>query len=1610
MEYVDNDGFSNGKLHNVHKLNVASRLSELPMNKGSNISPQALGMSVKMDLVKRRSTQTASEKEFMYSGGFTKTKNSRVSDEILSAADILNKINSTTASGYSLSNNSLVYREALATRMLLRTMALKNFANNNYSDALLEAHYSLLLSKKFHSQVRKTPLCGEMAIELMILSKCYARIGHFKKGKEHLAEFRFLVENTLLQYSKGSQALSDDSKNAVIDCDKKVFLPIVYILAEVLSSYGMSEDAEIFFSKYLALYVQLYGEFDLGLSNALGNVCIYMIRDKQYMKALPLCIKNLEILKKHFGDYDSEQPNIKVAEAYNNLGIVYRLLNNPIDALQQFFKAIDMKMRLCRDRNHPSVQDILLSIGCCFHILGQFTSCASIYREVYTTRSDSLGKSHPSTIAVHQLLTDLERDINFRYNESDKSEQPGDGLDKSPKSDSKIKRETELVVLNSPTVDVSRIVALYSNKMESIDLNKSKVNSCSEVIFPTERLLDLSKKLNLKLMKLPVINVPKLSKGTLFIKDGLPAMTLNPDAEDILRDWGVDPPDVSISGEVLNSDLRDDGVRLFVPLVKEDNELILGYHDKPVFVPNPAIFHSSKQVSKMLESSSPTRTSLVSKITRVSNDPFMKPEPPERREMATSPKSDSAEKPDTDPDKSDSDKVDTEKPEELVKEPEKLSVRHKIGEFERLKSVKFIEKPKVVEEPIVSVPITELVKSKNSKNAKFLAKIGSLSNIKVKQNMSPKIDNSVLKKTMMAKKIAGKIARKVPTKRLAQSPKHKRAFSNSSDDSQFSQDSLIFTDETLYSDDSFILSDESIKTTDYSDDDTVIESCSVVSNSDTPVNSDYELINDYSITNELFTSPAVYSLPDTVSPANLMKQDVNKLPLLIRYYDDVIPVEIARRVASVKTYFSKVFNDFLDEDNKDKVESKEDKTENTTEDQKNHDKPAITPKNNTSPGDKTPVKSPKGTNNSDDMTPETSKNPPKSNTPNVDKTYCMLLDCEGNELASVPWTVDLVSLSIARSCLQEDFLNRYSFLAKANKAYLKKKELSFKVETDEERKKNELLLCRMLLAGQGLTELGFAKIATSMQAITNDLTAGLDFKVPNSVLESIKKQQEQIEKEMKELELAQKKKEEELKKKEAAAKKAPPPAGKKAPPGPGKKGPPLLKGKGPLPPPSKGGFGKAAKKAAPGKPVVDSNLRRFFWDPIFGDDAKDTIFSTQKLRPIVEVAQIEQSFAKATPKAKDKAVEKAKPKFIQLLPDSKRSYNMNIGLSKFSKYTFNEIREAIIHLDPNVLNVDSTESILLLLPNTEEISVVSEFVKSGGDLSAVDKPEQFVASLIGIPLMRQRLECHQIALTFRDNYNDIYYPLENIMDSCECIMDSVKLNILVHFILNVGNKLNEGDPSKGNAEGFKPTTFPKLNDFRTTTKPSKTLLQYICDMIADEDENILDVLDDLKSLDSGSKVDIDALKDKMKRFTNDLDKIKNSIKNAQNVKCDFQDNFTSIMREFLVDAEPKVNSLSKHFEEVMTTFKEVARFTGYTEKEVDKVKPSELFKYLWSFALSVDQYRKQRIEARIKLEKKAIAQTKVEVKKTPKLQQKQTKLVSVPKLQNDDLVNIVKTI
>ncbi|AFZ81347.1 formin 2 domain-containing protein [Theileria equi strain WA] len=1407
MEYIDHEDGLETNFSNMDKINITSAIKDLSMNRDCNISPCALGLSIRMDLEKRRNTQTPSERQAMLSGSFTDVKcSSNLPDKINEAINIIKKLER--------SSGSLLFREALATRMQLRTMSLKNFSTQNYGDALIQSHYSLLLAKKFHMEIKRVPLSGEMAMELLILSKCYAQFGKYDRGKEHLDELRFLVENTLLYYDDSKKDEQGDH-HTIINCDKKIFPDILYTFAEVLSCYGMWKDAELFFSKYLVLISKIYGQEDMKLSNAINNVCIYMLRSKQYLKALPLAIKALEIQKKNLGDYDAEVPNIKVANAYCNVGIIYRLLNNPVDALHQLFIAIDMKMRIYKDRKHSSIQDILLSIGSCLHSLNNYSAAASIYREVYTRRCEKLGKQHQSTLSVKQLLEDLDSDIvvkELKQKEEEKVE---------------IRKSYEKQIdTPNPNIEIARIQALYCNKNNHYNVPIRRVESTSNYIIPKEELVELSKKIFIQYSnkRLPIINIPRLYRGKLFLNEGQPLMECNQDAVDLFTEWGLVPPEVTAGGDVISKGSSlPENVLLFIPLTENDNVILKGFYDKPIFVPNPAIYHSTF-LDKLKESSKINLSNTDDK--GISSDRNME------KDLGTN-------------QVTESDGIKTKEPHLRSS----LSVKERVQEMERKNTVKPEIKPKgtKIEPEPVEITLYEMIKNKDDSkgsNAKFLAKIGSLANLKVKQNIIPEIKPTTLRKSAAAQRISRALSKKGIVKIVSSQPKVMRSPLSSSSDL----------------------------------------------NSDTTL-SDIEENN----CNNKCIRDFIIPIP-TVSATLVDKP--RDLPLNLKSLDDKIPDDFVQKVRLLK------------------LVKKEDGIES-----------------------------------------------------------CLLMDDTGSPIAYVPWQIDIISLTLAKSCIENDFSRKYGI-----------KEVKSVSE-------GELEGCRNLLMGQGLTELGFGKLLGSVDSIGNSLTSGISLNIPSSVLKNIKEQSEILEKEKQA--------------KEVSVKKAPP----KIAPISKKKAPPAIKGKGmkgPPPPPSPSPLLKAKQKTK--STVADnSKTRRFFWDPIYGDDVKGTIFTKQKITPSIKKQELEESFAKSVPKEKEQV--STKPKMIQLLPDSKRSYNMNIGLSKFSKYTFKELREAIIDLDPAILTVDATESLLLLIPTPEECSIVSEFVKSGGDLTMVDRPEQFVAVLLGIPILKQRLEAHHIALLFKDNYNEISVPLESIMEGCEAIMSSDKLNVLSHFILNIGNTLNEGDPKKGNAEGFKPTTFAKLNDFRTTTKPPKTLLQYICDMAADEDESILEIIDELKSCEDCTKIDIAVVEEQMNRFKTDITKIKNAISVSEKSK-DFKDQFSSIMNEFLRDAEPKILVISEQYKEVVMTFKDTAKYLGYTEKEIDKVKPNELFGHVWGFVQSVDKCKKIRIENRIKEEmklaaknKKAEGNIKISKKITPS-----NSTTAIPKIMDNGMKNIVKTL
>eukprot|EP01053_Blabericola_migrator_P001788 Blabericola_migrator_1__1787@NODE_1484_length_4445_cov_14_403381_g974_i0_p7_GENE_NODE_1484_length_4445_cov_14_403381_g974_i0NODE_1484_length_4445_cov_14_403381_g974_i0_p7_ORF_typecomplete_len133_score26_92FH2/PF02181_23/3_5e29AnkUBD/PF18418_1/0_77AnkUBD/PF18418_1/9_8e02_NODE_1484_length_4445_cov_14_403381_g974_i018682266 len=122
------------------------------------------------------------------------------------------------------------------------------------------------------------------------------------------------------------------------------------------------------------------------------------------------------------------------------------------------------------------------------------------------------------------------------------------------------------------------------------------------------------------------------------------------------------------------------------------------------------------------------------------------------------------------------------------------------------------------------------------------------------------------------------------------------------------------------------------------------------------------------------------------------------------------------------------------------------------------------------------------------------------------------------------------------------------------------------------------------------------------------------------------------------------------------------------------------------------------------------------------------------------------------------------------------------------------------------LTLEDAEILITCAPLPEETKAISEYIKSGGDITKVDRPEQFVAAMMGVPLFKQRLAAFQYVATFQDAIDELMIPLERFKKACQDVLDSQRLKKLLMAIVKIGNILNQVD-----AVGFKAGVLSKLS-------------------------------------------------------------------------------------------------------------------------------------------------------------------------------------------------------
>ncbi|KAJ3127224.1 hypothetical protein HK098_006589 [Nowakowskiella sp. JEL0407] len=431
----------------------------------------------------------------------------------------------------------------------------------------------------------------------------------------------------------------------------------------------------------------------------------------------------------------------------------------------------------------------------------------------------------------------------------------------------------------------------------------------------------------------------------------------------------------------------------------------------------------------------------------------------------------------------------------------------------------------------------------------------------------------------------------------------------------------------------------------------------------------------------------------------------------------------------------------------------------------------------------------------------------------------------------------------------------------------------------------------------------------------------------------------------------------------------PPTGGPPAPPAPG------LPGMGGPPPPPL--FTAPAKYVLP-KPKKP--LKALQWsklDPfsvqksIWKDVAKDSYINSNGIASQlgVDEYEVEELFGKVEEAPKKVVVERETPKkkVKKVLLDPKKSKSLGILLAVVrQKVPMQIIRDEIVTVDVHLLTEDILQRLEQNWPSDTDVRKV---VLYEGNVDELGEAEQFVHFVGDVPRMAPRLSCIVYKLKFSHELNEILPDVETVISACSELMTSEKLKIVLGRVLVIGNYLNSSS-FRGDAHGFSLESLTKLKDIKTNgDKRTPTLLHYVVRQVYRYNSAALQFVGEIPSVELASQIKVGNLSDWMATLRSGLVEVKAEVKlHEQNDwNCPPDDRFLEVMKQFIADAEPRLDLAEEKTKVLLDSLKTTFEFFG--EKLEDT--PESLFINMRNFYKAWEKARKENESADRKAAKEA---------------------------------------
>ncbi len=229
-----------------------------------------------------------------------------------------------------------------------------------------------------------------------------------------------------------------------------------------------------------------------------------------------------------------------------------------------------------------------------------------------------------------------------------------------------------------------------------------------------------------------------------------------------------------------------------------------------------------------------------------------------------------------------------------------------------------------------------------------------------------------------------------------------------------------------------------------------------------------------------------------------------------------------------------------------------------------------------------------------------------------------------------------------------------------------------------------------------------------------------------------------------------------------------------------------------------------------------------------------------------------------------------------VLISAKREQNISIFLRTMKREN-DEIHDAILEMDEELLAASVLPMMIESLPTEEETTILTGWQKTNTDVESLDKAERFFVAIQNISHLPLRLKTLQFKLTFPERFGDLRPKVLKVTPSlrgaaaaaaltprCTQVASAIKdVNTSKRFpkfikiVLALGNFMN-GRNARGGAYGFKLSTLTKLGDTKTTDN-KKTLLTWLVEMLEKKDPDMLKLTEDLVATSGAGAVPFQAL-------------------------------------------------------------------------------------------------------------------------------------------------------